>query len=215
MLRLFHVEVSALNLLRGNQGILPLIQDNFTIGSDKLDEITDCCLERVGWCSWFNVNTLYGDESHEGTIRKDRGPNDRNRIARAYYDFIRETEFAPYSIGTIKDNIYNYVLDNIVSTVKDHLTFDPCGYDMKAEILSELERLRPFTARITSCEGKCVVVQRMEGMPKEEDTIEVEAEGLPALTALIKNVPSMNEWIRLTLDTEIPEAYLGGTVRKI
>ena len=215
MLRLFHVEVSALNLLRGNQGILPLIQDNFTIGSDKLDEITDCCLERVGWCSWFNVNTLYGDESHEGTIRKDRGPNDRNRIARAYYDFIRETEFAPYSIGTIKDNIYNYVLDNIVSTVKDHLTFDPCGYDMKAEILSELERLRPFTARITSCEGKCVVVQRMEGMPKEEDTIEVEAEGLPTLTALIKNVPSMNEWIRLTLDTEIPEAYLGGTVRKI
>ncbi len=233
--KLFGVQVNRFSLLKANQPILPQIANDFTVGSNRLKEIVSCSLKEFskailfGMFGWLFENTGYGTKDEPGTINKKRGPNDRNRIVKAYYKFIRKTEFAPYSLETINENIYNYVLDNIVTMVeKKHLTFDPCGYDLKAEIQSELERLerlRTFTAKLALCKGNCVTLQELEGIPQKDDKVEIVLDGLGVLggldgldtlkplTAKIKEVTSADNQIALILDIAVPVSYTGATIR--
>lgn len=133
------------------QPILPDISDDFTIGMDELNNITSYCRSSFeGTGPVLLLNTKYGDGGMlKGSYRKERKNQfDRVKITEAYFQYIRDNKnkFKPYSEDELADihwNIKDYVISNIVSFVEEYLTFNPCGYDLRKEILAKLNSEKP------------------------------------------------------------------------
>lgn len=134
--KLFRISPALVNLGGDkNKLILPQIAGNFTIGMEKLDEITKCCTNAMG-----RNNTGYGDGFlKEGSYRKDRVFDNRKIIVDAYFKFIEQQTFEPYLLTDVKKSAFEYAVDNIVDAVENYLAFNPCGYDLAEEIKRELK----------------------------------------------------------------------------
>lgn len=115
--------------------VLPQIAGNFTIGMEKLDEITQYCTDAMDL-----INTGYGNGSLiKGSYRKKREFTNRKKIADAYFKYIGEQPFEPYPLATVKKCIFGYAVNTIVDAMKDYLAFNPCGCDLAKEIKAELK----------------------------------------------------------------------------
>lgn len=121
-----------------NQSFLPTINNDFTIGSNDIKEISEYCVKDLG--RYFK-NTEYGNKPLiSGSYRKERNQDNRKLIAESYYKYIESKSFAPYSdeeLKQIKNGIYSQVMDAIIKITNEHLTFNPCGYDLKKELFSK------------------------------------------------------------------------------
>ncbi|WP_455966760.1 hypothetical protein [Bacteroides fluxus] len=125
-----------------NQSFLPTINNDFTVGSNNIKEISEYCVKDLGNNGVRHfTNTGYGDKPlTSGSYRKKRIQDNRKRIAESYYKYIESKSFAPYSdeeLKQIKDGIYSQVMDAIIKITNEHLTFNPCGYDLKKELFSK------------------------------------------------------------------------------
>lgn len=123
-----------------SHSFLPTINNDFTIGSNNFEEISNYCVNYLIKYGGIFTNTGYGGGLEKGSYRKKRDQDNRKLIAESYYKYIENKDFAPYSdeeLKQIKDGIYSQVIDAIINITKEHLAFEPCGYDLKKELFTK------------------------------------------------------------------------------
>lgn len=227
----------------GNKAFsLPKIRSGFTVGIQNIEAVTDECLKRI--FPLMSNNTKYKGflGRGEGSYLKKREPDKRKKIVDAYNDYIMKRFFEPYTEDDLKDiksKFSNQVVELIAKKVTEKLAFNPCGYDLKAEILKELEekeskdlatdedqvfnrektqgqekRKEILKMRISNVLGNSVFVVLPEGNElKVGDRVCIVLEGKPTLHYQLVNISSfMLGAFCLMLDGEVPEIYKDGMI---